>query len=262
MMAAAMNSTRAQSNGKPVSVLMLGTGDAFASGGRSHSAYLIESGATRVLMEAGPDVVGSLKRERIAPETIDLVLISHLHGDHFAGLAFLVLEYAFESRRRTSLTIAGPRNLESRTRAVVRAMYPGFLWDRVESKLKWAILEPECSTRLRGVKVEAIRSPHTAPDVSLSLRVRVAGKTIVFSGDTAWNEELVPFCDGADLFLTECSLFDREGGFKHMRYTELAARRHDFNVQRMVLTHLGSKVLEHEGDVALEMAYDGMRIEL
>ncbi|MGH7863494.1 MAG: MBL fold metallo-hydrolase [Candidatus Binataceae bacterium] len=262
MMAVAMNSTRAQSTGKPVSVLMLGTGDAFASGGRSHSAYLIEAGAKRVLMEAGPDVLGSLKRERIAPESIGLVLISHLHGDHFAGLGFLLLEYAFESRRRTTLTIAGPRNLESRTRAVVRAMYPGFPWDRVQSGLKWAVLEPARSSRLHGIQVDAIRSPHTAPDVSLSLRIKVAGKTIVFTGDTAWNEELVALCDGADLFLSECTLFDRNRGFKHMQYTELAARRHRFKVQRIVLTHLGSEVLAHEGEVAIEMAYDGMRIEL
>ncbi|MGH7948096.1 MAG: MBL fold metallo-hydrolase [Candidatus Binataceae bacterium] len=257
-----MNSTRAQSHGMPVSVLMLGTGDAFASGGRSHSAYLIEAGATRVLMEAGPDVLGSLKRERIAPDSIDLVLISHLHGDHFAGLAFLLLEYAFESRRSTTLRIAGPRNLEVRTRAVVRAMYPGFPWRRIESKLKWSVLEPGRSAQLCGARVDAIRSPHTTPDISLSLRVKIAGRTIVFTGDTAWNEELLPFADGADLFLSECTLFDRNPGFKHLRYIQLADRRHDIKARRIVLTHLGREVLEHEADAVLEMAYDGMRVEL
>ncbi len=262
MMAAAMDSTRAQSDGKPVNVLMLGTGDAFASGGRSHSGYLIDAGAARVLMEAGPDVLGSLKRERIAPESIDLVLISHLHGDHFAGLAFLMLEYAYESRRRTTLVIAGPRHLESRTRAVVHAMYPGFPWQRVESKLRWVVLEPGRTARLRGVRVDAIRSPHTAPDISLSLRVSAAGKTIVFTGDTAWNEQLLPFSEGADLFLSECSFFDGGRGLKHLRYTELAAQRRRFKVGRVVLTHLGREVLEREGELAIETACDGMRIEL
>ena len=99
-------------NLSPVSelrVTVLGAGDAFASGGRFQAGYVIEAGGAHILMEAGPTLLPGLKRAGIDPVDIDCILISHLHGDHFAGLPFLMLQYMWESPRRRILTIAGPR---------------------------------------------------------------------------------------------------------------------------------------------------------
>jgi ribonuclease BN (tRNA processing enzyme) len=53
------------------------------------------------------------------------VLISHLHGDHFGGLPFLLLDAQFVSRRTTPLTIAGPPTLSARLQALQETMFPG-----------------------------------------------------------------------------------------------------------------------------------------
>ena len=257
-----MNPNRTASNGKPVTVTLFGTGDAFASFGRSQSGYLIDAPGGRILMEAGPCLMQALKSNGVSTDSFDLLLISHLHGDHFGGLPFLILDYMWETRRKKVLTIAGPSKLEERTWQLMRTMFPHFELEKVRHKLKFVVLEPESSTRLGKFKVSAIRSPHTKPDISLSLRVDGAGKSIVFSGDSGWNDELVEFSAGADLFLCECTYYESAHLKFHLNYPLLAANRDKFKVRRMVLTHLGREVLSREDEIALEMGYDGMKITI
>jgi len=241
---------------------MLGTGDAFSSQGRFNSGYLIEAGDYRILLEAGPTILTALKRAAINPADIDLILISHLHGDHFGGLPFLFLEYTYESRRRTRLTIAGPQHLEKHSMTLVRTMFPGTEALAVARKSRWAVLEPRGRARFGPVRIAAIRTPHMKRYKSLAFRIEIAGRTIVFSGDSGWTEELVPFAAGADLFLCECTYFESTHLDFHLNYPRLEKERSRLDVRRMVLTHLGREVLDRKPEVAMEMASDGMRIEL
>ena len=257
-----MNPNRAASNGAPVTVTLFGTGDAFASFGRSQSGYLIDAPGGRILIEAGPGLMQALKGNGVATDSFDLLLVTHLHGDHFGGLPFLILDYMWETRRKKVLTIAGPPKLEQRTWSLMRTMFPHFELDKIKHKLKFVVLEPGSSTRLGKFKVSAIRSPHTKPEISLSLRIDGGGKSIVFSGDSGWNDELVELSDGADLFICECTYYESAHLTFHLNYPLLAANRYKFNVRRMVLTHLGREVLSREDEVALEMGYDGMKIKI
>ena len=244
-----------------VSVTVLGAGDAFASRGLFQAGYLINANGTRILMEAGPALLASMKRSGIAPDEIDLILISHMHGDHFAGLPFLILEYMFETPLRRRLVIAGPRRLEQRTWALFRAMYPASDPAKVARKLKFVVLEAGKSVRIGRVRIDTIRVPHTERDISLAFRIVTGGKSIVFSGDTGWIEELVPFSAGADLFLCECTYFQSRYDF-HLSYPQIAANRHRFTARRMVLTHIGREVIDRRSEVELEMASDGMKIDV
>src|SRR5260370_38704922 len=258
-----MNPSRDASNGAPITVTLLGTGDAFASYGRSQAGYLIDAPtAGRLLMEAGPGLLPALKNNRIPTDMFDLLLISHLHGDHFGGLPFLLLDYMWETRRKKALTIAGPAKLEERTWTLMRTMFPHVELDKIKSKLKFVVLEPGSSKRLGKFKVSAIRSPHTKPDISLSLRVDGGGKSIVFSGDSGWNDELVEFSDGADLFLCECTYFETAHLDLNTNYPLLAANRDKFKVRRMGLTHLGREALSREDEIAIEMGHDGIKITI
>jgi len=244
-----------------VSVTVLGAGDAFASSGMFQAGYMIDANGTRILMEAGPAALASMKRCAISPGDIDLVLISHLHGDHFGGLPFLILEYMYETRLRKTLVIAGPRRLEQRTWALFRGMYPASDSSKVARKLKFVVLAPGKSPRLGRCKVSTIRTPHTAKEMSLAFRIEAGGKTIAFSGDTGWTEKLIPLSANADLFLCECTYFQTMTDF-HLSYPMIAANRERFSARRMVLTHLGREVLERSSKVAFEMAFDGMKIDL
>src|SRR5579885_2866206 len=103
-------------------VTFLGTGDPFASGGRMQSAVLLDAGAAgRFLLDCGATTLLALARAAIDPDTLDAVLISHFHGDHFGGLPLVVLDLvanrdAGRPPRSRPLMIAGPAGTEQRLR--------------------------------------------------------------------------------------------------------------------------------------------------
>jgi ribonuclease BN (tRNA processing enzyme) len=238
----------------------LGSGDAFASGGRFQAGYVIEAGSACILMDAGPTLLAALKRSRISAADLDFVLISHLHGDHFAGLPFLMLEYMWESPRKRMLTIAGPRHLERRTRALFHNMYPGMNTHPLMRKIKFLELEAGRTTRVGPARVSTIRTPHTKPDVSLALRVSIGGKSLAFSGDSGWTDDLVRLSACADLFLCECTYFESDHLDFHLNYPTIEHNRGRFTARRMILTHLGREVLARTSEIEMEMATDLMKI--
>src|SRR2546426_9377789 len=97
-----------------VRVTVLGSGDAFGSGGRLHSAYLVETPRHTFLLDCGPTILQAFKQTGRDPGAVDFVLLSHLHGDHFGGLPFLFMEYRFEEPRSRPLAVHGPPGTERR----------------------------------------------------------------------------------------------------------------------------------------------------
>src|SRR5512139_2513534 len=114
---------------QPVRVTFLGTADAFSAGGNHQAGYLVESAAASVLLDCGAGTLASMKQLGMDPLTIDLIALSHLHGDHFAGLPFLFLAYKYESPRERPLRIAGPPGTRERVWALFRAAYQGLAAD-------------------------------------------------------------------------------------------------------------------------------------
>jgi ribonuclease BN (tRNA processing enzyme) len=139
-------------------------------------------------------------------------------------------------------------------------MYPGMNTHPLMRKLRFVELEAGRTTRVGPARVATIRTPHTKPDVSLALRVTVGGKSLAFSGDSGWTDELVTISAGADLFLCECTYFESNHLDFHLNYPIIERNHSRFTAKRMILTHLGREVLERRGDVGMEMADDLMKI--
>ena len=91
----------------------VGCGDALGSGGRFNTCFHVTGDRVNFLIDCGASSLPALKRLGIARGAIDLVLITHFHGDHFAGLPFLLLDAQF-TRRSRPLVIAGPQGIETR----------------------------------------------------------------------------------------------------------------------------------------------------
>src|SRR5580704_1530668 len=107
-----------------VRLRFLGCGDAFASGGRLQACLQLEGSGEPVLIDCGATALVSLKRERIDPASVGCVVLSHLHGDHFAGVPWLILDGQFAGRERP-LVIAGPPKTRERLQLAFDALYPG-----------------------------------------------------------------------------------------------------------------------------------------
>jgi ribonuclease BN (tRNA processing enzyme) len=91
--------------------------------------------------------------------------------------------------------------------------------------------------------------------------VTYQGKTILFSGDSPWTDQFVTHARGADLFICECSFFEREAP-NHMNYRRLEENLPRLECKSIVLTHMGEEMLARTDEVALRLAYDGMVIEI
>jgi ribonuclease BN (tRNA processing enzyme) len=106
-----------------MSVRFLGTGDAFNNRGRCHASYLVAAPSTTLLLDCGASALVAMQRDGVNIDHLDAVCLSHLHGDHFAGLPFLFIAATYDVPRRRPLTIVGPPGTQARVRELFRAMY-------------------------------------------------------------------------------------------------------------------------------------------
>lgn len=236
----------------------LGTGNAFASGGRNAMAILLRTPRLGVLLDCGPTTLVALARSERSPNDIDLILLSHHHGDHFGGIPFLVLHGRYEGPRTKPLTVFGPVGTGRTIEAANDLFFPGLA--PLPFELEIRDLDAG-SVRHGDLTATAFEVEHYSRGVAFGYRVELEGKTIVFSGDTAWTEELVRQTTGADLFICECSSFDEPVG-QHMSHRDLVEHGPRLGAKRTLLVHPGSDVLAREHELDFELARDGMRIEL
>jgi ribonuclease BN (tRNA processing enzyme) len=239
---------------------VLGSGDAFNSGGALHSCYLLEHGGGKLMLECGPSALAGMKRSGIPTDAPDALLISHLHGDHFGGIPFLLLEYLFSNPRSRPLIIAGPPTIEQRVRSLYAELYREVHCRQVNFALEWVALEPGSRRRMAGFDVTAFEVPHSAEPLSLGYRIESNDGVVVFSGDSAWTDAFVTQTKNSDLFLCECCSMQPETPV-HTSYEEILAHRAELGCRRLVLTHLGADV-RSATDVTVERAHDGMVIEV
>src|SRR3989304_4081680 len=99
----------------------LASGNAFASGERYWSSFLANG---RYLFDAPPTLLPHLKRIGSPLTDIEVIFLSHFHGDHFMGLPFLFLEYIYLTERRDDLFIVGPPGVEAKIKEFARQCYP------------------------------------------------------------------------------------------------------------------------------------------
>jgi ribonuclease BN (tRNA processing enzyme) len=244
-----------------VSLRVLGCGDAFGTGGRFHTCFFLDAPHAKLLIDCGASSLVAMHRFGVDPAAIDAVVVTHLHGDHFGGIPFLLLDAAFITRRSRPLVVAGPRGTAERLRQATEALYPGF-WDgRRKFPLRFAELTDGRTARIGSASVRAVRVVHDSGAPAFAVRVACDGCVVAYSGDTAWTDQLVTVARGADLFLCEASSF----AFaipNHLTYQTLDAQRDRLDAARIVLTHAGADVLARRGKLALPLADDGQVFHL
>jgi len=244
-----------------VTVRFLGTGDAFNTRARCHASYLVTAPSATVMLDCGPSALLAMHRDGISVETIDAVFLSHLHGDHFAGLPFLFLSWIFETPRTRPLTIVGPPGTEVRTQELFRAMYRDVSARILPFTVHYVEVTGGARIAVGAVDLLPFAVPHQPTETSLGFRLSVDGKVLLYSGDTGWTEALVTQSQGADLFICECCFYETRFDF-HLDYPRIAEQRARFGCRRLVLTHIGREVLARRDEITEELASDGLVLEL
>jgi ribonuclease BN (tRNA processing enzyme) len=244
-----------------VKVQILGCGDAFSSGGRLQSCYWLEWTGGRLLTDCGATALVGIRRAGLDPAALDGIVLTHLHGDHFAGVPFLLLQQHYVAKRTRPLVIAGPEGAEGRVHQALAALFPGSETLSWRFPLRFEVLAPSIKREVIGLHVEPFLMVHPSGAPSLGLRLEIGGRTIAFSGDTEWNDALVSLAKDADLFVCEC--YAAEPGTRyHLDLQTLAQHRGDLGCKRLLLTHLGEAALAVRADFDAEVAEDGMVLRI
>jgi ribonuclease BN (tRNA processing enzyme) len=245
--------------GVKLDVTILGSSDAFCSGGHPHATYMVETTQATFLVDCGPTVLLALKRQGIDTARIDFVAISHMHGDHFGGLPFLLLEYIYERPRTRPFVVLGPRGIAERVWTLMRALYPDVLPESLPFEIRFVELEPERQATIADVAIHPVRVPHQDEDVSLALAFTSGGKRLLYSGDSPWDDRFIALARGVDLFLCECTAYAEPMG-RHIQWTTLKPLVPSLACKRLVLIHLGREMREHCAELGVECASEGMKI--
>lgn len=243
---------------------VVGCGDAFGAGGRLHTCFHVASKSGFFLIDCGATALIGLRKLGLDPNAIGTIFITHLHGDHFGGLAWFLIDACHVSKRTAPLTVVGPEGIEQRFIAATEALFPKATTVQLRFGLTFIEYRPEEKMVVDGLAVTAFEVKHFSGAPPYAVRIEADGKVVTFTGDTEWVETIVPAAAGADLFIAECYQYDVKLKF-HLDYETIAANLDRIGARRVLLTHMSEAMLARRRDIAREdciCAEDGMTLEI
>ena len=239
---------------------IIGCGDAFGSGGRSNTCFHLQTAKATLLVDCGASALPALKARAVDLNTIGGIILSHLHGDHFGGLPFFLLDAQYLARRETPLLIAGPPGTRERLNAAMEVFFPkstGSKW-----RFEWRVQEIAVglASDVLGHSIVTAEVIHQSGAPSTALRFSDGNKTFAYSGDTEWTDALLPIARNADLFICECYAFaGKLTG--HMSWEILQTKLAALAAKRIMLTHMNPTMLAKLDEVragGVLVAEDGL----
>lgn len=234
---------------------MVGSGTVVPERDRGCSAYVVELGGRRVLLDCGPGAVQGLVRHGVPWERLSDLVLTHFHADHVGALPGLLfaLKHGVSPPRVDTLHVWGPAGTVA-------------LFDGLSSALGEYLVDPGFPVEIREVadrgeaplgstlRLATIPTPHT--DESRAVRLRAGDTVVGYTGDTGPSTEVADFMDGVDLLLCECSLLDEEVGDNHLSPGRVATLASRAQPELLLLTHIYPHV-RNGHDVAALVAAAG-----
>ena len=243
---------------------IIGCGDAFGAGGRLHTSFHVRSRRSTFLIDCGATSLVGMRRLGIEPNEIDTVFVTHLHGDHFGGLPWLLIDAQYVSMRTRPLVVTGPHGIEARFITAAEALYPGITTAERGFDLVFHEYQEQTPLEAGGVIVTPFEVKHPSGSTPYALRFTIDGKVVAFTGDTGWVDTLCQVAHRADLFISECFQYNVTIPI-HLDYATIDANFARLGAKRVLLTHMGEAMLSATGHVDRSrylLAEDGMILDL
>lgn len=237
--------------------IVIGSGNAFNSDKRGHCSFLLDD---IILIDCGPTIL--LKREELQIDfsKIKIVLITHFHGDHFAGLPFLILYFQYILKRKEKLFILGPKNIKQQYFSLMELLYPNL-------KIDFSIDFVEIQNTYYFENYLITAFPITHKEESIGYKISDSKHSFAFSGDTILNEKVYHLFENVDIGIIELSLKTKEESSSHVSLEEMIKDRKNIKAKKLYFNHIYDDLAEEVEKINERILgfgkplQDGMRIE-
>lgn len=266
-----------------VFLTILGSGAALPTGNRRCSAQVLNIRGFKLLIDCAEGTQDRIRQSHIKLQSLNTIIISHLHGDHFFGLQGL-LSTMHLCGRTEPVTIIAPLG----AREVIETTFR-LTGNHVEFPLEWHEMD-FCEGEQRVFEnkfcsIDAFPIPHSVP--TYGFRISEVPRqqnslqstahtplTYSYCCDTAYDENIIPHIQNSDLLCLECTfaneLAELADQRKHLTAGQAGRLAKAANVRQLLLTHISARY--REPDILLQqssaefenciIATDGARIEL
>src|SRR3990172_10035119 len=219
-------------------VTFLGSSNAFAAEGRYWSSFLVDK---KYLFDAPPTALPHLKQLGVSLPDLEVIFLTHHHGDHFMGVPFLLLEYMYMTPRTKDLYIVGPPGVEQWMEDFAERCYPNVTREAGYRRI-YVEATPETEQQAAGVSFRCVPMDHVKDSMhAFGYRASINGKTIAYTGDTMFCDEIFELAEGADVLVVDCT-YSEGGGPEHMGMDDLRVIRKRVAAETtIILTHLNGE---------------------
>ncbi|CEG29620.1 MBL fold metallo-hydrolase [Bacillus sp. B-jedd] len=193
------------------------------------TGYLLEQDGYKLLIDCGSGVLAKMQNV-VQPEELDAVILSHYHPDHVADISVLYharLIQGFLKGKLPVLPIYGHKEDDAEFRKLTHdGVTKGFAY------------KPGAALQIGPFDITFLKTVHPVP--CYAMRFEAGGKSIVYTADSAFKEEFIPFSKNADVLLCECNFYAHQSGqgAGHMTSTEAGRFARRSEAGQLILTHL------------------------
>lgn len=238
-------------------VEFLGTGSCLPDYEATDTASLLID--KHILVDTGWNPVRNLLRADVEPGQVTHLFFTHMHQDHYLGLAQFLFYRITKYQRVNDLTICGPEGLEEIVRRTL--LYTGF--DEIvvggerrsvaDEKPQVIELPPEGERRIDGMIIRYMQSHHTTPSRCYRF-TDTEGHSVVYTGDTAPLEQLPAFAAGCNVLIHESAFAERSSKewnlYCHSSAMDAAEAAAKAQADRLYLVHMSAKDRENAHNAA------------
>lgn len=212
-------------------LILLGTSAAYPTVERASSGYLVRDGETNILVDMGSGTVRNLMRW-MDPLSLDAVIISHLHQDHFIDIYPLYYYLAYHKSQKFPIDVYAPAG----TREFVLQIFPPGSGSKFDSLFNFHPLADRAVFRIGSFGCRSIAVKHNMP--TFGQRISQNGHVVAYSSDTAFDDALFDIADESDVFICEATKKEDYKDVLHLTAGQAGMIASKAGAKKLVLTHI------------------------